>query len=40
MSVLPNAIDFKNFDKIFFTEVGLTMGQGWFLNFLGALMTL
>ncbi len=29
---LSHEIDFKNFDKQF-TELGLTKGRGWFLNF-------
>jgi hypothetical protein len=33
---LSHEIDFKNFDK--FTEHNLTMGRGWFLNFLWASM--
>jgi hypothetical protein len=35
---LSHEIDSKNFDK--FTELGLTKGRGWFLNFSGALMIL
>jgi hypothetical protein len=35
---LSHEIDFQNFDK--FTELGLTKGRGWFLNFLGASMIL
>jgi hypothetical protein len=31
---LSHEIDFKNFDQKF-TELGLTKGRGWFLNFLG-----
>ncbi len=33
---LSNEIDLKNFDK--FTELGLSKGRGWFLNFMGAPM--
>jgi hypothetical protein len=36
---LSHEIDFKNLDKKF-TELGLTKGRGWFLNFLGASMIL
>jgi hypothetical protein len=31
---LSHEIDFKNFDKKF-TELDLTMGRSWFLNFYG-----
>ncbi len=36
---LSHEIDFKDFDKKF-AELGLTMGGGWFLSFLGAPMIL
>jgi hypothetical protein len=38
LSLLSHEIDLKSFDK--FTELGLTKGRGWFLNFLGAPMIL
>jgi hypothetical protein len=37
---LSHEIDFKNIDKMYSTELGITKGCGWFLNFSGASMIL